>query len=351
MKNWLKKVFVPNADNDFRPHVLQRAALVGMMGLVLVSFSIANLQSILWISSDWLVSTILPAVVTDATNSARAEEGKSPLVRNPALDEAARLKAEDMAKNEYFAHWSPTGVSPWHWFGEAGYSYVHAGENLAVHFTDSSAVVDAWLKSPTHRENIMNAKYTEIGIGTAKGQYEGYDTVFVVQMFGTPAAIVASSVVEETTVPATTETEVVVAEDTAVTEDEPVTAPPVVAGAQEDTEASVGVTEEGTVVYESFASTVAEDVAEGVEEVISAPVGNITSSPSMISRIMTSPRLLLQIVYSILGLFVIGALLASIIIEWRRHHPVQIAYATAMLLVMMVLFQLHIFVSNGALIA
>jgi len=351
MKNWLKKVFVPNADNDFKPHALQRAALVGMMGLVLVSFSIANLQSILWVSSDWLVSTILPAVVTDATNSARAEEGKSLLVRNPALDEAARLKAEDMAKNEYFAHWSPTGVSPWHWFGEAGYSYVHAGENLAVHFTDSSAVVDAWLKSPTHRENIMNAKYTEIGIGTAKGQYEGYDTVFVVQMFGTPTAVVSSPVVEEATVPATTETEVAVADDTAVIEDEPVTAPPVVAGAQEDTEASVSVTEEGTVVYESFAATVAEDVAEGVEEVISAPVGNITSSPSMISRIMTSPRLLLQIVYSILGLFVIGALLASIIIEWRRHHPVQIAYVTVMLLVMMVLFQLHIFVSNGALIA
>ncbi|MCB9819078.1 hypothetical protein H6788_02755 [Candidatus Nomurabacteria bacterium] len=352
MKNWLKKVFVPNADNDFKPHILQRAALVGMMVLVLISFSIANLQSILWVSSDWLVSTILPAIVTDATNSARAEEGKSPLVRNPALDEAARLKAEDMAKNEYFAHWSPTGVSPWHWFNESGYSYAHAGENLAVHFTDSSAVVDAWLKSPTHRENIMDAKYTEIGIGTAKGQYEGYDTVFVVQMFGTPATVASAPVVEETTVPAVQEVEVLVAEEgVSVIEEDLAVAPPVVAGAQEDTEANVSVTEEGTVVYESFASTVAEDVTEGAEEVISAPVGNITSSPSTIYRIMTSPRLLLQIVYSILGLFVIGALLASIIIEWRRHHPVQIVYATAMLLMMIVLFQVHLLASGGAIIA
>lgn len=338
MKNWLKKFFVPNALNDFKPHALQRAALVGMMALVLISFSVANLQSILWVSSEWLVSTILPAVVTDATNSARAEEGKSPLVRNPTLDEAARLKAEDMAENSYFAHWSPAGVSPWHWFSEAGYSYVHAGENLAVHFTDSTTVVDAWLESPTHRENIMNAKYTEIGIGTAKGEYEGYDTVFVVQLFATPAAA-SAPVAVAATVPEVLEPEVAIEEETL--------APPVVAGVQEDSETNVGVTEEGTVVYETFAAT----VAENVEEVISAPTDNITSSPSTIARIMTSPRLLLQIVYSILGLFVIGALLSSIIIEWRRHHPVQIAYATAMLLMMIVLFQIHLLASSGAIIA
>lgn len=339
MKNWLRQFLVPNQDNDFKPHALQRAALVAMMVLVLISFSVANLQSILWVSSEWLVSTILPAVVTDATNSARAEEGKSPLVRNSVLDEAARLKAEDMAENGYFAHWSPTGVSPWHWFETAGYSYAHAGENLAVHFTDSSVVVDAWLKSPTHRENIMNAKYTEIGIGTAKGEYEGYETVFVVQMFATPVAPAPATV--STVVPEVQESESVVAET------ETVTAPPEVAGATEDNETNVTVTEEGTVVYETFAST----VAENVEEVISAPGDNLTSSPSTVERLMTSPRLLLQIVYSILGLFVVFALITSIVIEWRRHHPVQIAYATAMLLMMVVLFQVHILVSSGALIA
>jgi len=352
MRNWFKKFFVPNVDNDFKPHALQRAALVGMMALVLISFSVANLQSILWVSSEWLVSTILPAVVTDATNSARAEEGKSPLIRNSALDEAARLKAEDMAENSYFAHWSPTGVSPWHWFSEAGYSYVHAGENLAVHFTDSSTVVDAWLESPTHRENIMNAKYTEIGIGTAKGRYEGYDTVFVVQMFATPAAAAAAPVAVATTLPEASEPEVVVGdeEDLAALEEEMVV-PPAVAGVAEDSEVNASVTDDGTVVYESFAATVAEDVAQNVEEVISAPTGNITSSPSTFGRILTSPRLVLQIVYSILGLFVIFALITSIVIEWRRHHPVQIAYATAMLLMMIVLFQIHLLASSGAIIA
>lgn len=351
MKNWLKKLFVPNAENDFRPHALQKAAMLAMMLLVLISFSVANLQSILWVSSDWLVSTILPAVVTDATNSARAEEGKSPLTRNSALDEAARLKAEDMSRNEYFAHWSPTGVSPWHWFSEAGYSYAHAGENLAVHFTDSSTVVDAWLKSPTHRDNIMNAKYTEIGIGTAKGEFEGYDTVFVVQMFGTPATVAPAPAVVSEVVPEAPEPVQVALETEVVVEEEELIAPPVVAGAQEDSEVNASVTEEGTVVYETFAATVAEDVAETVEEVISAPTASITSSPSTFSRVLTSPRLVLQIVYSILGLFVIFALITSIVIEWRRHHPVQIAYATAMLLMMIVLFQVHLLASSGAIIA
>jgi hypothetical protein len=92
-----------------------------------------------------------------------------------------------MAKNGYFAHFAPDGTSPWHWFDEAGYVYTHAGENLAIHFTDSNEVVDAWMNSPKHRENIVNGVYTEIGVGTAKGKFEGYDTVYVVQLFGTPA--------------------------------------------------------------------------------------------------------------------------------------------------------------------
>lgn len=334
MKDWFKKFFIPNQDNDFKPHALERAALVGMMLLVLISFSIANLQSILWITSDWLVSTILPAVVTDATNEARAEEGRAPLSRNSLLDEAARLKAEDMAAKEYFAHWSPEGTSPWHWFNEAGYAYASAGENLAVHFTDSGEVVDAWLDSPTHRANIMNGKFTEIGIGTAEGQYEGYDTVFVVQMFGAPAKAVATPtepVVEEDVPVAETEAEIEVA----------TSVPTEVAGAS--MEENVSVTDDGTVVYESFAATAVSNA-----ETISA---RPTEPPSFWGRLLTSPRLILQIAYTLIGIFVVFALVTSIIIEWRRQHPVQIAYAVAMLLFMVLLFEVHMLASSGALVA
>lgn len=339
MRDWFKQFLNSTENHDFKPNALERAAFVGMVVLVMISFSIANLQSVLWISSEWLVSTILPAVVTDATNEARAEEGRAPLTRNSLLDEAAQLKAEDMAVNGYFAHWSPEGVSPWHWFQMAGYTYKHAGENLAVHFTDSDAVVDAWLKSPTHRDNIMDEKFTEIGIGTAKGRYEDYDTVFVVQMFGAPAvAAPAPEIVPEA--------EEVVSE-TETTEE--VVVEPEVAGAAEDVlgeseaaeESSVGVTDSGTVVYESFATVTDPEatLSQSVEE-----------PASFWGRLATSPKLVLQILYGIIAFFVVGLLILSVALEWRRQHPVQMAYGVAMLVLMVILFQVHVLVASKVII-
>jgi hypothetical protein len=127
---------------------LQRVALSLMGVLTVLTFMAANLHALLWQSSQWLVSTVLPSVVVELTNEEREISNAAPLVRNVVLDEAARMKAEHMAKYEYFAHFSPDGVSPWHWFNEAGYVYAHAGENLAIHFTDSAEVVEAWMDSP-----------------------------------------------------------------------------------------------------------------------------------------------------------------------------------------------------------
>lgn len=189
MKKHIKDYFIPHEGNNYKPHSLQQAAMLAMVMMVLVSFVATNLHALFWISSDWLVSTVLPAVIVDLTNEERQADSLVQLRRNPVLDEAARLKAEDMARNEYFSHYSPTGVSPWYWFGEVNYNFVHAGENLAIHFTDSDEVVEAWMDSPTHRANIMNGNYREIGVGTAKGTYEGFDTVYVVQLFGAPSAV------------------------------------------------------------------------------------------------------------------------------------------------------------------
>lgn len=333
MKDWLKKWFVPHEGNDFKPDILQQTAVVGMLVLVLISFSIANLQSIIWISSDWLVSTILPAVVVLETNTARGEEGKVPLSRSELLDEVARLKAEDMASKGYFAHWSPSGESPWYWFGQVGYNYVYAGENIAVHFTDSGAVVDAWLNSTSHRANIMNDNYTEIGIGTAKGTYEGYDTVFVVQMFGTPAVAGVPVVSNPDTSVSSEVTDTFTVADGQA---------PEVAGASVEDEGTVTTTDAGTMVYETFASTV-------------NPGAEIKAQPpqpvSFFNRLLTSPRLVLQSVYSFIGILIIFALILSIIIEWRRQHPIQIAYSVALVGFMILLFQVHMVMTSGTIIA
>ncbi len=183
----IKDLLLPTNSNNHSPHILQKVSMVMMVGLVLLSFAMTNLQALWWQSSDWLVGAVLPAVVVDLTNKERGDLYLNTLTRSQALDEAARLKAEHMAKNSYFAHYSPDGVTPWYWFDQVSYKYLHAGENLAIHFTDSKSVVDAWMNSPTHRANITNQKFTEIGVGTAKGVYEGYNAVFVVQLFGAPA--------------------------------------------------------------------------------------------------------------------------------------------------------------------
>ena len=94
-----------------------------------------------------------------------------------------------MAAKGYFAHTSPDGHDPWYWFTREGYAYTYAGENLAVDFTDSAIVEEAWMNSPEHRANLLNGNYTEVGIAIAEGTFEGHPTTFVAEEFGTPASV------------------------------------------------------------------------------------------------------------------------------------------------------------------
>jgi len=185
MKKVMKKYIVPHEDNDFRPHLLRSAGLFVLITAIAVVFLASQAQRISLPASDYLAS-VLPAVLADLANHDRASNQLASLSVNPMLQEAARLKAEDMATKGYFAHHSPSGVSPWYWISQSGYGFTYAGENLAVNFDDSDAVNTAWMNSPTHRANILNNRFTEIGIATSKGIYEGGETTFVVQMFGRP---------------------------------------------------------------------------------------------------------------------------------------------------------------------
>ena len=133
------------------------------------------------------VAAVVTAILVELANHDRAGGGVGNLTMNPRLVAAAEAKAKDMAEKGYFAHESPEGYDSWHWFAEVGYQFEHAGENLAVDFSDSADVERAWMDSPSHRENILNGNYSEVGIATAQGMYQGRTTTFVVQMFGSPA--------------------------------------------------------------------------------------------------------------------------------------------------------------------
>ncbi|OHA93837.1 MAG: hypothetical protein A3E02_01020 [Candidatus Zambryskibacteria bacterium RIFCSPHIGHO2_12_FULL_38_34] len=132
------------------------------------------------------LSAIYGAILVNLTNQNRAAANIAELSVNPLLEKAAQMKADDMASKGYFAHNTPDGKTPWYWLGQAGYKYTYAGENLAVNFENSEDVENAWMNSPGHFLNIMNPKYTEIGIATSTGIYKGRQAVFVVQMFGSP---------------------------------------------------------------------------------------------------------------------------------------------------------------------
>ena len=129
-------------------------------------------------------ANITKTALIDLTNQERQKFNLAALNENPLLDRAAYLKALDMVKNGYFDHNSPGGTKPWYWFDQSGYDYKYAGENLAIGFTDSGAVNNAWIASPTHRANILNRNYREIGIAILNTYFQGSPAVIVVQLFG-----------------------------------------------------------------------------------------------------------------------------------------------------------------------
>lgn len=189
MKRIIEKIahiVVPHEKNGNIPHILKEeffAAIAIFVG-ILFYFNQYNFNIIRSLN---LTATVYPAVLADLTNQDRLASNVSKLTWNSNLEQAAKLKAEDMIKNAYFAHTSPSGVTPWHWLKVADYNFIYAGENLAVDFTESANVQKAWLNSPKHRENILNSNFTEIGIATADGFFEGKNTTFVVEFFGKPS--------------------------------------------------------------------------------------------------------------------------------------------------------------------
>ncbi len=125
------------------------------------------------------------------TNAKRTEAGFQALRLSDTLSAAAARKARDMFAKNYWAHFAPDGKTPWEFITSSGYTYAIAGENLAKNFSTSAAVVDAWMVSPTHRDNVMKPQYRDIGFAIVNGVLNGEETTLVVQMFGTTGSDLA----------------------------------------------------------------------------------------------------------------------------------------------------------------
>ena len=180
---WFERMFIPNQKNLWKPHIFRPKNLFRLAVVLLI---------LKFIAFSWLAyfpNTSHFAVVTtseliELTNKERVAQGLQPLTVNSQLTQAAEKKAMNMINQDYFAHTSPDGLTPWYWLTKVGYKYTTAGENLAKGFTESIYVNNAWMNSPTHRANILNKNYQDIGIAVLKGTINGKETTIAVQFFG-----------------------------------------------------------------------------------------------------------------------------------------------------------------------
>ncbi|MBN2100848.1 hypothetical protein JW710_03065 [Candidatus Dojkabacteria bacterium] len=179
MIGFIKNCFIPRYHNSFYPYFLRKGALafytVIILGLNVLVGAIGGVAHAGEVSASTLI---------EYANSERRARGLNELAVDPRLVAAAYEKAENMFELQYWSHYGPSGETPWQFITGSGYDYVYAGENLAKGFNSSEGVHSAWMASKTHRENILNSKYDEIGIAVVPGKLNGSYILLVVQMFG-----------------------------------------------------------------------------------------------------------------------------------------------------------------------
>lgn len=188
--------FIPHKDTHKKAHLISwQALLVYALFFILlqVGFSIYSYANpgVLGISSN-----IDQKRLIELTNIERQKMGLSPVIENTELGLAAKLKGENMIAENYWAHFAPSGKTPWDFILGAGYHFTFAGENLAKNFYSSEEVVNAWMNSPAHRDNLLNGKYKDIGIAVVEGNLDGQKTTLVIQEFGTTEALAATPAVD-----------------------------------------------------------------------------------------------------------------------------------------------------------
>ena len=185
MKDLLKDLFIPCEENGFKPRILETQFFFILLGL-LIGLKILTMVSFWGYFGATIFNQVSQGDLYALTNDARTTNGVGKLQASSKLEAVAQLKLADMFQNNYFAHTSPVGIEPWHWFDKANYDYRIAGENLAMSFMSSDEVLKAWLNSETHRKNLLLSSFQEVGLAVGSGIINGQQTIVVVQEFGTP---------------------------------------------------------------------------------------------------------------------------------------------------------------------
>lgn len=186
MPSVIRKLFTPHPHNNHKASLLHQNSLMVLLGLYIMAQSAINIFASIQPGVLGYASFIDPDKIVEFTNQYRLQEGREILEINDQLNQAALAKAQDMFNDNYWAHIAPDGTDPWFFIQNSGYDYQHAGENLARDFKDPQSVVNAWIDSSSHRHNLLESEFSEIGVAVVDGEINGIETTIVVQLFGTP---------------------------------------------------------------------------------------------------------------------------------------------------------------------
>ena len=322
----LKHVFIPHDKNDYKPHFFRELSVAIILFLSIFLLG-ASMGSSFFIHKTVLGANITASVLIDDANVSRLAYNEEPLLRNDKLDLAATLKGKNMAKEGYFSHNSPEGVTPWHWFKEVGYNFLYAGENLAINFTESADVHQAWLDSPEHKANLLNVNFREIGIGAIDGIYENNPTIYVVQMFGTPAITHLENLSNENTAATSSKR----TESNKVTLK--ATTTPMVKG--DSTEATSSL--------ESIITTKQLAIVKNNSEIETSKSSKITVEKysSWKDLLLFKGSRYVDMIYKILILIVAIAFFTMILIEYKKQHWKHMAYGVSLLIILVIFIYIN----------
>ena len=126
------------------------------------------------------------AEMLTAVNDARFDSGLQPVKLNKRLSAAAEARAFDMINNGYFDHENLAGELPWRVIEGKNYSFLHAGENLAINYSDAKNVISAWLNSPAHETNLLNPLFSETGVSVVSVGSGNEQKTLIVELFAAP---------------------------------------------------------------------------------------------------------------------------------------------------------------------
>ncbi len=179
---------------------------IPVLGLLFAIFAVNLMQPLAQKSHLLAYATDMSSSgLLEATNAERTENGRSKLSLNSKLSSAAQSKANDMVKRDYWSHNTPDGKEPWVFISTAGYDYQKAGENLAYGFLTSSSTVSGWMSSASHKANMLDSTFTEVGFGYANSSNfndDGKQTV-VVAMYAKPQVLSVSNTAPASAEPTT----------------------------------------------------------------------------------------------------------------------------------------------------